>query len=158
MAIRRNMRISVACRLLMHGDDAAFAGQGRGSRNALGCPNLKGYRTGGSLHFIVNNQIGFHHLSALFAFLAPIRPTWAKMIDAPIFHVNGDDPGSGGVFAAKGSRSSSARNSTSRSSSTCFCYRRHGHNEGDEPMFTQAGDVQEELHRIPARWRFIPSG
>ena len=75
--------------LLLHGD-AAFAGQGVVAE-CLGLSGLRGHRTGGSLHFIVNNQIGFT-TAPRFSRSSPYPSDVAKMIDAPIFHVNGDDP------------------------------------------------------------------
>ena len=75
--------------LLLHGD-AAFAGQGVVAE-CFGLSGLRGHRTGGSLHFIVNNQIGFT-TAPRFARSSPYPSDVAKMIDAPIFHVNGDDP------------------------------------------------------------------
>ncbi|GKT33979.1 2-oxoglutarate dehydrogenase E1 component, partial [Aduncisulcus paluster] len=83
---------------LMHGD-AAFAGQGVVAE-CFSLSDLKGYRTGGSLHFIVNNQIGFTTYPR-YSRSSPYPSDVAKMIDAPIFHVNGDDP-EAVVFAAKG--------------------------------------------------------
>src|SRR5712672_629254 len=91
-----DMRISVLP-LLMHGD-AAFAGQGVVAE-CFALSDLKGYRTGGSLHFIVNNQIGFTTYPR-YSRSSPYPSDVAKMIDAPIFHVNGDDP-EAVVFAAK---------------------------------------------------------
>ena len=75
--------------LLLHGD-AAFAGQGVVAE-CLGLSGLRGHRTGGSIHFIVNNQIGFT-TAPRFSRSSPYPSDVAKMIDAPIFHVNGDDP------------------------------------------------------------------
>src|SRR6184192_2670973 len=118
--------------LLMHGD-AAFAGQGVVAE-CFGLSALKGYRTGGSVHFIVNNQIGFTTYPR-YSRSSPYPSDVAKMIDAPIFHVNGDDP-EAVVFAAKVA-------TEFRQKFQCpvvidmFCYRRFGHNEGDEPSFTQ---------------------
>ena len=80
--------------LLMHGD-AAFAGQGVVAE-CFGLSGLKGYRTGGSIHFIVNNQIGFTTYPR-YSRSSPYPSDVAKMIEAPIFHVNGDDPGSRGL-------------------------------------------------------------
>ncbi len=126
-----DMRISVLP-LLMHGD-AAFAGQGVVAE-CFGLSDLKGYRTGGSIHFIVNNQIGFTTYPR-YSRSSPYPSDVAKMIDAPIFHVNGDDP-EAVVFAAKVAIEFRQK-SHKPVVIDMFCYRRHGHNEGDEPMFTQ---------------------
>jgi 2-oxoglutarate dehydrogenase E1 component len=126
-----DQRISVLP-LLMHGD-AAFAGQGVVAE-CFSLSDLKGYRTGGSLHFIVNNQIGFTTYPR-YSRSSPYPSDVAKMIDAPIFHVNGDDP-EAVVFAAK--IAIEFRQKFHKPVVIdMFCYRRHGHNEGDEPMFTQ---------------------
>src|SRR6201997_5042182 len=118
--------------LLIHGD-AAFAGQGVVAE-CFGLSELKGYRTGGSLHFIVNNQIGFTTYPR-YSRSSPYPSDVAKMIDAPIFHVNGDDP-EAVVFAAK--VAIEFRQKFHKPVVIdMFCYRRHGHNEGDEPAFTQ---------------------
>ncbi|WJR78613.1 2-oxoglutarate dehydrogenase E1 component [Bradyrhizobium sp. NP1] len=126
-----DQRISVLP-LLMHGD-AAFAGQGVVAE-CFSLSDLKGYRTGGSLHFIVNNQIGFTTYPR-YSRSSPYPSDVAKMIDAPIFHVNGDDP-EAAVFAAK--VAIEFRQKFHKPVVIdMFCYRRHGHNEGDEPAFTQ---------------------
>jgi 2-oxoglutarate dehydrogenase E1 component len=126
-----DMRISVLP-MLMHGD-AAFAGQGVVAE-CFSLSDLKGYRTGGSLHFIVNNQIGFTTYPR-YSRSSPYPSDVAKMIDAPIFHVNGDDP-EAVVFAAK--VAIEFRQKFHKPVVIdMFCYRRHGHNEGDEPAFTQ---------------------
>ena len=118
--------------LLMHGD-AAFAGQGVVAE-CFALSDLKGYRTGGSIHFIVNNQIGFTTYPR-YSRSSPYPSDVAKMIDAPIFHVNGDDP-EAVVFAAK--IAIEFRQKFHKPVVIdMFCYRRHGHNEGDEPAFTQ---------------------
>src|SRR3979411_3159172 len=126
-----DQRISVLP-LLMHGD-AAFAGQGVVAE-CFSLSDLKGYRTGGSLHFIVNNQIGFTTYPR-YSRSSPYPSDVAKMIDAPIFHVNGDDP-EAVAFAAK--VAIEFRQKFQKPVVIdMFCYRRHGHNEGDEPAFTQ---------------------
>lgn len=126
-----DQRISVMP-LLMHGD-AAFAGQGVVAE-CFSLSDLKGYRTGGSVHFIVNNQIGFTTYPR-YSRSSPYPSDVAKMIDAPIFHVNGDDP-EAVVFAAK--VATEFRQKFHKPVVIdMFCYRRHGHNEGDEPAFTQ---------------------
>jgi len=118
--------------LLMHGD-AAFAGQGVVAE-CFGLSDLKGYRTGGSLHFIVNNQIGFTTYPR-YSRSSPYPSDVAKMIEALIFHVNGDDP-EAVVYAAK--VATEYRMKFQRPVVIdMFCYRRFGHNEGDEPAFTQ---------------------
>src|SRR5215467_7528395 len=118
--------------LLLHGD-AAFAGQGVVAE-CFGLSGLRGHRIGGSLHFIVNNQIGFT-TAPRFARSSPYPSDVAKMIDAPIFHVNGDDP-EAVVYVAK--IATEFRQIFSKPVVIdMFCYRRHGHNEADEPGFTQ---------------------
>src|SRR5690242_2693463 len=118
--------------LLMHGD-AAFAGQGVVAE-CFGLSGLRGHRTGGSVHFIINNQIGFTTYPR-YSRSSPYPSDVAKMIEAPIFHVNGDDP-EAVVFAAK--VSTEFRQKFQKPVVIdMFCYRRHGHNEGDEPSFTQ---------------------
>jgi 2-oxoglutarate dehydrogenase E1 component len=118
--------------LLIHGD-AAFAGQGVVAE-CLGLSGLKGHRTGGSVHFIVNNQIGFT-TDPRYARSSPYPSDVAKMVEAPIFHVNGDDP-EAVVFAAKVAAEYRQR-FQKPVVIDMFCYRRFGHNEGDEPAFTQ---------------------
>src|SRR5216684_4320000 len=118
--------------LLISGD-AAFAGQGV-IAECFGLSGLRGHRTGGSVHFIVNNQIGFTTYPR-YSRSSPYPSDVAKMIEAPIFHVNGDDP-EAVVFAAK--VSTEFRQKFQKPVVIdMFCYRRHGHNEGDEPAFTQ---------------------
>jgi len=118
--------------LLIHGD-AAFAGQGVVAE-CFGLSGLKGHRTGGSVHFIVNNQIGFTTYP-LYSRSSPYPSDVAKMIEAPIFHVNGDDP-EAVVYAAK--VAIEFRQKFQKPVVIdMFCYRRYGHNEGDEPSFTQ---------------------
>ncbi len=118
--------------LLMHGD-AAFAGQGVVAE-CFGLSGLKGYRTGGSLHFIVNNQIGFTTYPR-YSRSSPYPSDVAKMIEALIFHVNGDDP-EAVVYAAKVATEYRMK-FQQPVVIDMFCYRRFGHNEGDEPAFTQ---------------------
>ena len=118
--------------LLIHGD-AAFAGQGV-IAESFGLSGLRGHRTGGSVHFIVNNQIGFT-TDPRYARSSPYPSDVAKMIEAPIFHANGDDP-EAVVFAAK--VAAEFRQKFQKPVVIdMFCYRRFGHNEGDEPSFTQ---------------------
>src|SRR3954465_10824097 len=118
--------------LLISGD-AAFAGQGV-IAECFGLSGLRGHRTGGSVHFIINNQIGFTTYPR-YSRSSPYPSDVAKMIEAPIFHVNGDDP-EAVVYAAK--VATEYRQKFQKPVVIdMFCYRRHGHNEGDEPAFTQ---------------------
>src|SRR5829696_1070466 len=118
--------------LLISGD-AAFAGQGV-IAECFGLSGLRGHRTGGSVHFIVNNQIGFTTYPR-YARSSPYPSDVAKMVEAPIFHVNGDDP-EAVVFAAKVATEFRQKFQVPVVVDM-FCYRRFGHNEGDEPSFTQ---------------------
>src|SRR5215217_3364152 len=118
--------------LLIHGD-AAFAGQGVVAE-CFGLSGLKGHRTGGSVHFIINNQIGFT-TDPRFSRSSPYPSDVAKMVEAPIFHANGDDP-EAVVFAAKVATEYRQR-FHKPVVIDMLCYRRFGHNEGDEPAFTQ---------------------
>jgi len=118
--------------LLIHGD-AAFAGQGVVAE-CFALMGLKGYRTGGTMHFVVNNQIGFT-TSPRNSRSTPYPSDVALMVQAPIFHVNGDDP-EAVVFAAKVATEFRQRFKKDVVVDM-FCYRRFGHNEGDDPTFTQ---------------------
>ncbi|MBN9334487.1 2-oxoglutarate dehydrogenase E1 component [Devosia sp.] len=123
---------SMVLPLLIHGD-AAFAGQGVVAE-CLGLSGLKGHRTGGSIHLVINNQIGFT-TSPIYSRSSPYPTDVAKMIEAPVLHVNGDDP-EAVVFGAK--VAVEYRQKFGRPVVLdIFCYRRFGHNEGDEPAFTQ---------------------
>ncbi|NVO12871.1 MAG: 2-oxoglutarate dehydrogenase E1 component [Rhodoplanes sp.] len=123
---------TVVMPLLISGD-ASFAGQGVVAE-CFGLSGLRGHRTGGSIHFIVNNQIGFTTYPR-YSRSSPYPSDTAKMIEAPIFHANGDDPESV-VFAAK--VATEFRQKFQKPVVIdMFCYRRYGHNEGDEPSFTQ---------------------
>lgn len=118
--------------LLIHGD-AAFAGQGVVAE-CFGLSGLKGHRTGGTVHFIINNQIGFT-TSPRYSRSSPYCSDVAKMVEAPIFHVNGDDP-EAVVHVAKIAIEFRQR-FQKPVVVDMFCYRRFGHNESDEPAFTQ---------------------
>ncbi len=118
--------------LLLHGD-AAFAGQGIVAE-CFGLSGLVGHATGGTIHLVVNNQIGFT-TAPHYSRSSPYPTDIAMMTESPIFHVNGDDP-EAVVHAAKVAiefRQEFGRDVVV----DVFCYRRFGHNEGDEPMFTQ---------------------
>lgn len=118
--------------VLLHGD-AAFAGQGIVAE-CLSFSGIPGYATGGCLHYIINNQVGFT-TSPQFARSSPYPSDVAKMVQAPILHVNGDDP-EAVTFACK--LAIEYRQRFNRDIVIdMWCYRRFGHNEGDEPSFTQ---------------------
>ena len=143
--------------VLLHGD-AAFAGQGL-VPEVLNLSRLDGYQSGGTFHLVINNQIGFttapaHARSTLYA------TDIAKMLMVPIFHVNGEDP-EASVYAASLAleyRQEFAEDVVVE----VICYRRHGHNEGDEPFFTQPlmyDKIRKRppLHEIYAK-RLIEAG
>ncbi len=130
--------------LLLHGD-AAFAGQGI-IAEGFGLSGLRGYQTGGTIHFIVNNQIGFT-TSPKFARSSPYPSDVAKMVEAPIFHTNGDDP-EAVVYAAKIAMEFRQKFGAD-AVIDMFCYRRFGHNEGDEPSFTQPR-MYKKIRSLPS--------
>ncbi|MFN3274515.1 MAG: 2-oxoglutarate dehydrogenase E1 component [Paracoccus sp. (in: a-proteobacteria)] len=124
--------------ILLHGD-AAFAGQGVVAE-CLQLSGIKGHRTGGCIHIVVNNQIGFT-TAPHFSRTSPYPTDIALMVEAPIFHVNGDDP-EAVVHAARVAiefRQKFKKDVVL----DIFCYRRFGHNEGDEPMFTNPAMYQQ---------------
>ncbi|MDJ0858902.1 MAG: 2-oxoglutarate dehydrogenase E1 component [Dinoroseobacter sp.] len=117
--------------ILLHGD-AAFAGQGVVAE-CFALSGLRGHKTGGTIHIVVNNQIGFT-TAPHFSRSSPYPTDNALVVEAPIFHVNGDDP-EAVVHAAK--VATEFRQKFHKDVVIdMFCYRRFGHNEGDEPMFT----------------------
>ena len=118
--------------LLIHGD-AAFAGQGMVAET-LNLSQLAGYKTGGTLHLVINNQIGFTTLP-VDARSTAYATDIAKMLNAPIFHVHGDDPDA--LIQTAGMAIEFRQKFRKDVVIEVICYRRHGHNEGDEPFFTQ---------------------
>jgi 2-oxoglutarate dehydrogenase E1 component len=118
--------------LVIHGD-AAFAGQGLNAE-VLNLSALRGYRTGGTLHIVINNQVGFT-TSPVDARSTPYATDVARMLGVPIFHVNGEDPESVArvVSFAMEWRATFKRDVVL----DVYCFRKHGHNEMDEPAFTQ---------------------
>ncbi|CDM62619.1 2-oxoglutarate dehydrogenase E1 component [Rhizobium favelukesii] len=124
--------------LLIHGD-AAFAGQGVVAES-LGLSGLKGYRTGGSVHLIINNQVGFT-TDPSYSRSSPYPSDVAKTVEAPIFHVNGDDP----EAVARVARLAIEYRQTFHKPVVIdlICFRLFGHNEGDEPSFTQPAMYKE---------------
>ena len=129
--------------ILIHGD-AAFAGQGV-IMECFGFSGLVGYNTGGCIHFVINNQVGFT-TSPQFARSSPYPSDIAKMVQAPILHVNGDDP-EAVTFACKVATEYRARFKRDVVIDM-WCYRRFGHNEGDEPGFTQPL-MYDEIRKHP---------
>ena len=123
-------RISVLP-ILLHGD-AAFAGQGVVAE-CFGLSGLKGHKTGGTMHIVVNNQIGFT-TAPHFSRSSPYPTDIALMVEAPIFHVNADDPEA--VVHAARVATEFRQKFKKDVVIDMICYRRFGHNEGDEPMFT----------------------
>ncbi len=117
--------------LLLHGD-AAFAGQGVVAE-CFALSGLRGHKTGGTMHIVVNNQIGFT-TAPHFSRSSPYPTDNALVVEAPIFHVNGDDPEA--VVHAARVATEFRQKFKKDVVIDMICYRRFGHNEGDEPMFT----------------------
>ncbi|MDQ3461165.1 MAG: 2-oxoglutarate dehydrogenase E1 component [Deinococcota bacterium] len=136
--------------LLIHGD-AAFAGQGV-LQETFNMSQLEGYRTGGTLHVVINNQIGFT-TSPSEGRSTTYATDVAKMLQSPIFHVNGEDPEAVAqvVRLAMDFRAEFKRDVVI----DMYSYRRHGHNEGDEPAFTQPRLYQAIRRRVPVREGYL---
>lgn len=131
--------------ILIHGD-AAFAGQGI-CYETLNLSGLRGYATGGTIHFVINNQIGFTAIPQD-SRSTPYPTDLAKMLEAPVFHVNADDPES--VWWVSRLCVEYRQKFHKDVFLDLVCYRRHGHNEGDEPAFTQPVMVKKiKQHPTP---------
>src|SRR5207248_7189796 len=136
--------------VLIHGD-AAFAGQGVVAET-LNLSALPGYRVGGTVHLVINNQLGF--TTGPEQARSSVYPTdVAKMVQAPIFHVNGDDP----EACVRVARLAFEYRQTFHRDVVIdmWCYRRHGHNEGDDPSYTQPLMYKRIETRRSVRKRYV---
>ena len=139
--------------ILIHGE-AAFTGQGI-VPETLGLSELPAYRTGGTIHVIVNNQVGFTATPEQTRF-TPYPTDVAKMIQAPIFHVNGDDPDA--VVHAARLAIAFRQEFKVDVMIDLWCYRKHGHNEGDDPTFTQPRMYQKIAQHTPVAESYAAKG
>ncbi|MFM9083616.1 MAG: thiamine pyrophosphate-dependent enzyme, partial [Actinomycetota bacterium] len=138
--------------ILLHGD-AAFAGQGVVAE-CFGLSGLKGHRTGGTIHIVVNNQIGFTTAPS-FSRSSPYPTDIALMVEAPIFHVNGDDP----EACVRVARLAYEYRQKFHKDVVIdlICYRLHGHNEGDDPSYTQPLMYRAIAEKRPVRKMYVES-
>ena len=147
---RRDTSKNEVTPVLVHGD-AAFAAQGV-VMETLNMSHTRGFETGGTIHVIVNNQIGFTTSNKLDARSTVYCTEIAKMVQAPIFHVNGDDPEA--VVAVARLAHAYRRNFHTDVVIDLVCYRRYGHNEADEPMMTQPVMYEAIRSIVPTRRKY----
>ncbi len=136
--------------ILLHGD-AAFAGQGLVAETLM-ISDLPGYRVGGTIHIVINNQIGFTTMPQ-YSRSGPYSTDVAKMVMAPIFHVNGDDPEA--VMHVARMAIEFRQRFKKDVVIDMYCYRRFGHNEGDEPAYTQPIMYKKIKHQESTRSLYV---